>query len=363
MNSKSVIESLIGDKLIFFCFLLLASFGLMVQYSAGNHNLISLEGQILKLCLAILFYVLISNIQINEIRKISPILFGVSFFMLMLVPLIGVTINGSNRWLDLGILRFQPSEILKLSLPMFLAWYIDYKEFTLSRLDFLVLLLVMIAPAYLIYHQPDLGTSLMVLLSGFIVLFFVGVSWKKILLFLGIFLASLPIIWRLLAPYQKNRVLTFLDPTSDPLGAGYNIIQSKIAIGSGGLFGKGWMNGSQVQLDFLPEQSTDFIFAVIGEEFGLFGMLFLITLFLFILIRGFSISWDAKGTYSRMLASTITLIFFFSVFINMGMVVGLLPVVGVPLPFISQGGTSMVTIMISLGILTSISRDKKLSEE
>jgi rod shape determining protein RodA len=362
MHNRSFIDDFLGDKVFLCFFLLIAVFGLFVQFSASGQTLDSIYGQAIKIILALICFLFFSKVNVSQIKVVSLGLFIATIALLLMVSVVGVTINGSTRWIDLLLFRFQPSEIVKLSLPMMLAWYIDYREFKLTPADLTIIVLLIILPFYLIYEQPDLGTALLVVFSGAVVIFFIGIRWRYIFFWFFVTFSSIPFIWNILEPYQKSRILVFLNPSSDPLGAGYNILQSQIAIGSGGLFGKGWLNGSQVQLEFLPEQSTDFIFAVIGEEFGLVGITLLLVMYLVLIGRCFLVSHSASGTYSRMLSASIAMILFFAVFINIGMVIGILPVVGVPLPFISQGGTSMITMMIALGIVSSINRERKLVE-
>ena len=277
------------------------------------------------------------------------------------VALFGVVVNGSRRWLELGITRIQPSELMRLAVPMMLAWYFQYKQETLNWRDFLVAGVLLGLPVALIARQPDLGTALLITASGFYVLFLGGLSWK-IILGAGVAAgATLPLAWNyLLHDYQRQRVLTLIDPASDPLGAGYHIIQSTIAVGSGGMAGKGWMAGTQAHLDFLPERSTDFIFAVFSEEFGLIGNLFLLLLYAAIIWRGLWLAAGAPSLFGRLLAGSIVLTFFTYAFVNMGMVSGILPVVGVPLPFLSYGGTALVTLCLGLGMLMSIQRHRAL---
>jgi rod shape determining protein RodA len=273
----------------------------------------------------------------------------------------GVTGKGAQRWLDLGFVRFQPSEILKLVVPMTVAWYISRYVLPAQLKTIAVGFFIVLIPTLLIANQPDLGTSLLIASSGLFVLFLAGMSWKLIGLCTVLASSFVPIMWMyLMKPYQKQRVITFLNPESDPLGAGYHIIQSKIAIGSGGFSGKGWLQGSQSQLEFLPERHTDFIFSVFSEEFGLLGVLLLLLVYGFIVLRGLLIAMRAQFIFNKLLAGSITLTFFVYVFVNMGMVSGILPVVGVPLPLVSYGGTSMVTLMAGFGILMAVSTQKKV---
>jgi rod shape determining protein RodA len=281
--------------------------------------------------------------------------------LLIVVLLMGDISKGAQRWLDLGFFRFQPSEIMKIAMPATVAWLM-MQQMLPVRWQMVFFALFMIAvPVFLIAKQPDLGTSILVATSGLIVLFLAGMSWRIIIGAITLFALSAPIAWNHLHDYQQKRVLMFLDPESDPLGAGYHIIQSKIAIGSGGMDGKGWRNGTQTQLDFLPESHTDFIFSVLAEEWGLIGVVVLLSVYIFVLFRGFYIAWRAKNTFGRLLAGAITLSLFVYVFINIGMVSGMLPVVGVPLPLVSYGGTSLVTLMIGFGILMSIHAEHKRS--
>jgi len=284
--------------------------------------------------------------------KAPILLFGVAGF--------GEVINGARRWLHVGVTRIQPSELMKVAVPMALAWYFDRYEAVLKMRDFVLAAVMLMVPVLLIAKQPDLGTALLITAAGFYVIFLAGLSWKVLVGLTAAVLASMPLLWSVMHDYQRQRILTLLDPNQDPLGAGYHTIQATIALGSGGFFGKGWLNGTQAHLDFLPERSTDFIFAVFSEEFGLFGNLVLVTLFLFVIGRGIFISFNASTLFTRLLACAITLTFFTYVFVNMGMVSGVLPVVGVPLPLVSYGGTSLVSILFGIGILMSIHTHKRL---
>jgi rod shape determining protein RodA len=293
------------------------------------------------------------------LRRWTPWGFLGGTVLLVLVLTTGEVGQGARRWLDLGI-RFQPSEIMKLAVPMMAAWYLHDRQMPPKAGQLLLLAVMILIPTLLIARQPDLGTSLLIAASGLIVIVLAGLPIRVML---GLAVLSVPgamVLWNFMQDYQKQRVLTLLDPDSDPLGAGYNIIQSKIAIGSGGLFGKGWTNGSQAQLEYLPERDTDFIFAVMGEELGLLGVLALLCLYVFVIGRGLYIAMQAPDTYSRLLAGSISLTFFVYVFVNTAMVTGLVPVVGVPLPLVSFGGTSMVTLLAGFGILMSIHSHRKL---
>jgi rod shape determining protein RodA len=284
----------------------------------------------------------------------------VGVLLLVCVALFGEVANGARRWLHVGITRIQPSELMKIAVPLAMAWYFDRYEASLRLSNYMAGAAMLLVPVALIVRQPDLGTAMLISASGFFVLFLAGLSWRIIggLALAG--LASLPLAWSLLHDYQRQRLLTLLDPSQDPLGAGYHTIQSTIAVGSGGVLGKGWMNGTQTHLDFIPERTTDFIFAVYSEEFGLFGNAVLLLLFLFVIARGLILTTNAPTLFARLVAGAITLTFFTYAFVNMGMVSGILPVVGVPLPLISYGGTSLVSICLGMGILMSIATHKKL---
>jgi rod shape determining protein RodA len=280
--------------------------------------------------------------------------------LLIAVALAGEVVNGARRWLHVGVTRFQPSEMMKLALPLMLAWYFHRREASLRLRDFALGALLLAVPVALILRQPDLGTASLVMAAGFYVIFFAGISWKVLGGLAGLSVAALFPLWGLLHDYQRKRVLTLLDPTQDPLGAGYHIIQSTIAVGSGGIAGKGWLNGTQAHLEFIPERHTDFIFAVYSEEFGLIGNLLLLVLYAFLIGRGLVIAANAATVFARLLAGSVTLMFFTYAFVNMGMVSGILPVVGVPLPFLSYGGTALLTLFIGAGILMSVQRHRKL---
>jgi len=295
------------------------------------------------------------------LRKWSLWLYLLGMILLLLVLAIGVMSKGAQRWLDLGFVRFQPSELMKICLPMMVAWYFSGITLPPSSKSIAIAFIIVVLPVTLIIRQPDLGTAILVTGSGLFVIFLAGISYRLIAILLGLMMAAAPIFWNyLLHDYQRGRILTLLDPERDPLGAGYHIIQSKIAIGSGGVYGRGWFDGTQSHLDFVPERSTDFIFSVFSEEFGFIGVSMLILLYLIIIVRGLVIAANAQSSYARLLGGAISLSFFSYVFVNIGMVSGLLPVVGVPLPLISYGGTSMVTLLAMFGVLMSIHSHKKL---
>ncbi len=344
--------------------LALSAFGLLMLYSATGESVAQIERQSIRLGLAFLLMIGVAQLPPAVLRQWSAPLYLFGLGLLVSVLLFGVQSKGAQRWLDLGLLRFQPSEMLKLALPMMVAWYLSLRPLPPRLLDVFLGIVLIGLPVLLIAKQPDLGTALLVASAGLATLFLSGLRWRLILGFGASAAAAAPVLWSLMHDYQRQRVLTFLDPGSDPLGAGYHIIQSQIAIGSGGLYGKGWLQGTQSQLEFLPERSTDFIFAVIGEELGLFGILVLMLLYLAVILRGLSIAAQAQDSYSRLLAGSISVVFFVYLFVNMGMVTGLLPVVGVPLPLISYGGTSLVTLMLGFGILMSVhTRRKPLQRE
>jgi len=358
--SLRIMRALHLDHVLLLGIGILLLLGLGVLYSAGDESIALINRQLTRIALAFAVMLVIAQIPPSVLRFWSPWMYAVGVILLVLVLLMGVVGKGAQRWLDLGFIRFQPSEMMKLVTPMMVAWYFAEKPLPPSwRTLFMAALLILI-PTFLIAKQPDLGTSLLIFAAGFFVLFLGGLSWR-LMLGMVVFAASmLPVLWHFMHDYQRNRVLTLLDPQRDPLGSGYHIIQSQIAIGSGGVYGRGWLNGSQSHLNFLPEQSTDFIFAVYAEEFGLLGGLFLLVLYGFIIIRGLMISSQGQDTYARLLGGSLSLTFFVYLFVNVGMVSGILPVVGVPLPLISYGGTSMVTLLASFGMLMSINSHRKL---
>jgi len=339
---------------------LIAVYGLIVLYSASGQSLGTVIRQVLHLVMGAAAMLVLAQVNPNFLRRISPWLYAFGIFLLFVVAAIGIVGKGAQRWLDLGILRFQPSEIMKLAVPMMCAWYLQERPLPPSVPSLLLLALIILLPAGLVVIQPDLGTGALILMAGALVVVMAGLQLRIMAALLALGGLAGWLGWHFLHDYQKKRVLTFMDPQTDPLGAGYHIIQSTIAIGSGGVFGKGWMNGSQAQLEFLPERSTDFIFAVIGEEFGLFGLILLLILYGFVVGRALYLSAQTQDTFARLLAGSLALTFFVYVFINAGMVSGLLPVVGVPLPLVSYGGTSMVTLLAGFGILMSLYSHRKL---
>ena len=335
--------------------------GVTVVYSAsGGSSLERVMGQGRNLAVAFVALWVCAHIHPQLLMRMAVPLYVAGLALLIGVALFGDIRNGARRWLNLGFTTVQPSEVMKIGVPLMLAWYFHRREEGLRLLDFAVAAIVLALPVGLIVRQPDLGTALLIFASGFFVIFLAGLSWKVIGSMAVAGAASLPFLWSMLHDYQRRRVLTLLDPMQDPLGAGYHIIQSTIAIGSGGILGKGWLNGTQAQLDFVPERSTDFILAVFGEEFGLVGNVVLVMLYFLIIVRGLMIAAHASTVFSRLVAGAITLTFFTYAFVNMGMVTGILPVVGVPLPMMSYGGTALLSMLAGFGILMSISTHKQL---
>jgi rod shape determining protein RodA len=334
--------------------------GLTVVYSAGGASLDRVAGQARNLAVALLALWLFAHVPPQLLMRLALPTYLAGLALLVGVALFGEVRNGARRWLSLGFTTIQPSEVMKIGVPLVLAWYFHRREEALRMRDFSVAALLLAIPVGLIARQPDLGTALLIFASGFFVIFLAGLSWKVLVSLVAGGAASLPFIWSVMHDYQRRRILTLLDPMEDPLGAGYHIIQSTIAIGSGGVLGKGWLNGTQAQLDFVPERSTDFILAVFGEEFGLAGNVVLIVLYLLIIGRGLMIAANASTVFARLAAGAITLTFFTYAFVNMGMVSGILPVVGVPLPMVSYGGTALLSILAGFGILMSISTHKQL---
>ena len=360
-GGKSLAQKLHVDLPLLAGLLVLMGFGLLILYSASGQSDLQLKRQIIRLAIAFMAMLFIAWIPPRIYKKWTPLVYAIGVILLIAVILVGDEGKGARRWLDLGFFRFQPSEIMKLGVPMMIAWYFSERKLPPNYRELLIAGVIIVVPTYLILIEPDLGTSILIASSGAFAIFLAGIRWRILLSFVSVAVIYAPIHWLfVMQAYQKQRVLTFLNPEQDRLGSGYHIIQSQIAIGSGGMDGKGWLQGTQSQLEFLPERNTDFIFAVLGEEFGFYGVLLLISLYLWIIGRGFFIAIKAQETYTRLLAGAITLTFFVYVFVNIGMVTGILPVVGLPLPLVSYGGTSMVTLMASFGILMSIQTHKKL---
>lgn len=348
------------DRYLFALVAILLVIGLMTLYSASGGDASRVAAQLVNISVALAAMWIAANVPLHYLSRLALPLYVLGLVLLILVALFGDIVNGARRWLDLGVTRVQPSELMKIAAPLMLAWYFDRYEAILRMQNFVVGAVLLLIPVLLIARQPDLGTALLVTAAGFYVLFLAGLSWKILVGLAVAGGASLPLFWSMLHDYQRQRVLTLLDPAQDPLGAGYHTIQSTIALGSGGFFGKGWLNGTQSHLEFLPERTTDFIFAVYAEEFGLLGNLLLIFLFTLVIARGLVIAANAPTLFTRLLAGALTLTFFTYAFVNMGMVSGILPVVGVPLPLISYGGTSLVTILFGVGLLMSIHTHRRL---
>lgn len=343
--------------------IVLSAVGLLVLYSAGGQSNELLTKQVVRLGVAFGVMFVVAQIGPSHYQYWSPWIYGIGLLLLVLVLVAGDQGKGAQRWLDIGFVRFQPSELVKISVPMMVAYYLSERPIPPTWQRVVIGLAAVLLPTVLIARQPDLGTALLVASAGLFVLFLAGIPWRAILGSAAIAVASLPIMMTLLHDYQRQRVETFLNPERDPLGSGYHIIQSKIAIGSGGLYGKGWLNGTQSQLDFLPERSTDFVFAVLSEEFGLLGVAMVLAIYGFVVARGMYIAMNAQETFGRLLGGGLVMTFFVYVFVNIGMVSGLMPVVGLPLPLISYGGTSMVTMLAAFGLLMSVHTHRRLLSE
>jgi len=340
--------------------LAITAIGFIVLYSAVGENVSLVSRQAIRFAMGFAAFLLLAQVPPRYFRIWTPWIFCIVLGLLFLVMIDGQVGKGAQRWLNIGVFSFQPSELMKLAVPLMIAWFMHDRPLPPTFAQLCVLVLVVCVPAYLIGRQPDLGTALLVVAAGGLTILLAGISVRVIAMVSVAGLISVPVLWQGMLDYQRARVLTFLNPESDPLGAGYNIIQSKIAIGSGHVFGKGWLQGTQAHLEFLPERSTDFIFAVMAEEFGLLGLLLLLTLYLVLVGRGLYIASQAQDTFTRLLAGSLSLTFFVYVFVNAGMVSGLLPIVGVPLPLVSAGGTSMVMLMSGFGMLAAINGHRKL---
>jgi rod shape determining protein RodA len=348
------------DAFLMTCLFFAMLLSLFLLYSASGQSLDRISSQLINMTVALSILWISANIPPQKLERIALVLYLLGVLLLVGVALFGTISHGARRWLNIGFTQIQPSELMRIAMPMMLAWYFASRESKPSAVHFIIAGLLLAVPVALIMKQPDLGTSLLIASSGFYVLFLAGLSWRFLIGAAVSLLALMPLFWSMLHDYQRRRIEILFDPTQDPLGAGYHTIQAIIAIGSGGSAGKGWLNGTQTQLDFLPERTTDFIFAVFSEEFGFLGNMLLLSLFSMIIMRSLMIASQAQSTFSRLLAGSITLNFFSYAFVNMGMVSGILPVVGVPLPLISYGGTSMVTLCLGFGILMSIHTHKNL---
>lgn len=350
------------DPILLGLLLVLCAIGLFLLYSASGQSLVHVERQLTRLGVAFLIMFFFAQLDPIVYKRWSPWLFALGLIALICVLFFGVGAKGAQRWLQIpGLPRFQPSEFMKLIVPMMVAWYLSSRYLPPSFKVVCITLILIFTPVILVIKQPDLGTSLLIASSGIFVLMLAGLSWRLIASFAALIAAFAPVLWLfIMHDYQRQRVLTFLNPENDPLGSGWNIIQSKTAIGSGGVWGKGWLNGTQSQLDFLPESHTDFIIAVCAEEFGFMGVFGLLSVYLLIVFRGLFIAVKAQDSYSRLLAGGLVLTFFIYIFVNIGMVSGILPVVGVPLPLVSYGGTSAVTLMAAFGVLMSVHTHRKM---
>lgn len=364
MNKRSLWQLIKPNLMVFdgalaLIVFLILSVSLVTLYSAGIDFPGRVEDHLRNIVISFFIMWIAAMVPPQTLMRFAVPIYIAGVSLLVAVAMFGLIKKGARRWLDVGIV-IQPSEIMKIAMPLMLAWFFQKREGNLSWREFAVAALLLALPVGLIMKQPDLGTALLVMASGFYVIFLAGLSWKVLAsLFVGS-VASFPLMWHLLHDYQRHRIMTLIDPTSDPLGKGFHIIQSMIAIGSGGVFGKGWLNGTQSHLEFIPERTTDFIFAVYSEEFGLLGNIVLLVLYLLLIGRGLIIAANAPTFFARLLAGALTLMFFTYAFVNMGMVSGILPVVGVPLPFMSYGGTAFVTLGLGVGILMSIQRHRKL---
>lgn len=362
-SQNTLLKRLHLDVPLLLGLLTLSAVGLIMLYSSGGQDLDLVLRQCVRLTVAFTIMFFIAQLSPTTLLRWSPWLFAIGLLLLFTVLLMGIEGKGAQRWLNLGFMRFQPSELMKVAVPMMIAWYLAESPLPPATKRLVIATIIFLLPTLLIAKQPDLGTALLIASSGVFVLLFAGLRWRLMVSIMLLLIPAALLLWKYgMHAYQKQRVLTFINPESDPLGAGYHIIQSKIAIGSGGLYGKGWLNGTQSQLEFLPERSTDFIFAVFGEEFGFLGILLLLSLYLFIILRGLYIAVNAQTTFTRLLAGSLTMTFLVYVFVNIGMVTGLLPVVGLPLPLVSYGGSSMVTLMAAFGMLMSIQTHRRLLE-
>jgi len=350
------------DGLLLAIVALIVGLGMITLYSATNESPTRMTAQLVNLAVALAAMWVVAQVPTQTLLRSAVPVYLVGLALLVAVAVGGDVVNGARRWLHVGVTRIQPSEMMKIAMPLMLAWYFHRRAATLGLGDYLIAAVLLAVPTALIIRQPDLGTALLVLATGCYVIFLAGLSWRIIVGLVIAGAASLPLVWTMLHDYQRRRVLTLLDPSQDPLGSGYHTIQATIAVGSGGLDGKGWLNGTQAHLEFIPERHTDFIFAVFSEEFGLLGTSVLLVLYSALIARGLMIAANAPTPFSRLLAGAVTLIFFTYAFVNMGMVSGILPVVGVPLPFVSYGGTALVTLFLGIGILMSVARERKLMQ-
>ena len=349
------------DPLLILFVMVTALYGLVILYSASGHNLSMVIRQATHIFAGMIAMVALSQVRRNVIIDAAPFVYGFAAMLLVAVLLFGVGAKGAQRWLDIpGLPRFQPAELMKLALPAMVTWWLTRRKLPPGLSQLVIAAFLIVVPVILIARQPDLGTSIIIAGSGFFVLFLAGMSWRLLAILASLGTAALPVLWMVMHNYQRMRVMTLLDPQSDPLGAGWNTIQAMTALGSGGLFGKGYAAGTQAQLKFLPESHTDFIVAVLGEEMGFLGISVLLILYMLILGRCLVLSMRAQGNFGRLLSGSVTVTFFVYVFVNLGMVSGVLPVVGVPLPLISYGGTSIVSLLIGFGLIMSMQRTNRV---
>ena len=350
---------MVFDAALAIIIFLIMSLGIVTLYSAGIDFPGRLEDQLRNIVISFVIMWIMANIPPQTLMRFAIPIYTFGLALLIAVAAFGMIKKGARRWLNVGI-PIQPSEMMKIAVPLMLAWYFQKRESTLRWKDFIVAATILLVPVGLIARQPDLGTALLVVAAGFGVIFLAGLSWRVLIALVVAAAASIPIIWPMLHGYQRDRVMTMIDPTTDPLGKGFHIIQSTIAVGSGGLTGKGLLKGTQAHLEFIPERTTDFIFAVFSEEFGFIGNSILVLLYLLLIVRGLMIAANAPTLFARLMAGSVTMIFFTYAFVNMGMVSGILPVVGVPLPFVRYGGTALLTLGMGAGILMSVQRNRKL---
>ena len=348
------------DGALFLGIIMLLIAGLFIVFSAGGENWDLLQRHGIRILISLFILLSIAQIPPHSLRRWSPHLFFLSMGSLVLVLWVGYVGRGAQSWLELGILRFQPSEVMKLAIPMVVVWVLTRRPLPPKLIDLIFAGIAILLPSFLVAMQPDLGTAILLIFSGLSVIFLAGVRWRYLLTMIAFVAAIAPYLWYQLHDHQRRRIVTMFNPWDDPMGSGYHIIQSQIAVGSAGIAGKGWLNGTQSQLEFIPERSTDFIFAVYAEEFGLIGAIVLIVLYLFVVGRAFVLAYKAEDSYTRLLVGSLALTFFFYIFVNTAMVTGVLPVVGIPLPLISYGGTSMVTVMAAFGVIMSASTHKRL---
>ena len=357
--------SILGNRLhidgaLFFGIMMLLGVGLFVLFSAGGEDWGLLRRHAIRILISLTILLSVAQVSPDTLRRWSPYIFFIGMGVLVLVLILGYVGRGAQRWLDFGVIRFQPSEIMKLAVPMTVVWVLTRKPLPPKLTDFILALVVTFLPALLVAIQPDLGTAMLLIISGLLAIFLAGASWRYLLVMAAFVVATAPYLWYQLHDYQRERIVTMFNPWEDPMGSGYHIIQSQIAVGSAGISGKGWLRGTQSQLEFVPERSTDFIFAVYAEEFGLIGAAVLLILYLFVVGRSLVLAYRVEHSYSRLLSGSLALTFFFYVFVNIAMVTGVLPVVGIPLPLISYGGTSMVTLMAAFGVIMGASTHRRL---